>query len=352
MAGPARVYLDWNASAPLRPEARAAMAAAMDLGGNPSSVHAEGRAARALVERARAQVAAAFGAEPDEVIFTSGATEAAALAASGRGLASAAIEHDCVAAWTDGALPVDAEGRVTVADPEASALQAANSETGVIQDLPPGLALVDAAQAAGRIPFHFGATGARAALISGHKFGAPRGVGALLLRRGADPAPILRGGGQEGGRRAGTENLIGIAGLGAAAEAAARDLAAGLWDEVAEIRRILETALASASETTILVGNMTPRLPNTICLATPGWKGETQVMLMDLAGFAISSGSACSSGKVRPSRTLAAMGLGEAAQGAIRVSLGLETKTDEALAFARAWTAQHARRRAKAARAA
>lgn len=177
-------------------------------------------------------------------------------------------------------------------------------------------------------------------------------MGALLLRRGADPAPILRGGGQEGGRRAGTENLIGIAGLGAAAEAAARDLAAGLWDRVAEIRRILETALASASETTILVGNMTPRLPNTICLATPGWKGETQVMLMDLAGFAISSGSACSSGKVRPSRTLAAMGLGEAAQGAIRVSLGLETTTDEALAFARAWTAQHARRRAKAARAA
>jgi cysteine desulfurase len=351
MAAAARVYLDWNASAPLRPEARAAMAAAMDLCGNPSSVHAEGRAARALVERARVQVAEAFRAQPDEVIFTSGATEAAALAASGRGLASAAIEHDCVAAWTDGALPVDVEGRVSVADPAVTALQAANSETGVIQDLPPGLALIDAAQAAGRIPFAFGWTGARAALISGHKFGGPKGIGALLLRRGADPAPVLRGGGQEEGRRAGTENLIGIAGLGAAAEAAARDLNAGRWERVAEIRRILETALASAGESTILVGNQAPRLPNTICLVTPGWKGETQVMAMDLAGFAVSSGSACSSGKVRPSRTLAAMGLGEAAaQGAIRISLGPDTTTDEALAFARAWTAQHARHRAKAVR--
>ncbi|PJN96123.1 aminotransferase, partial [Amaricoccus sp. HAR-UPW-R2A-40] len=150
--------------------------------------------------------------------------------------------------------------------------------------------------------------------------------------------------------RAGTENLIGIAGLGAAAEAAARDLNAGRWERVAEIRRILETALASAGESTILVGNQAPRLPNTICLVTPGWKGETQVMAMDLAGFAVSSGSACSSGKVRPSRTLAAMGLGEAAQGAIRISLGPDTTTDEALAFARAWTARHAKHRAKAVR--
>ena len=352
MAAAPRIYLDWNASAPLRPEARAAMAAAMDLFGNPSSVHAEGRAARALVERARVQVAEAFGAQPDEVIFTSGATEAAALAAAGRGLVCAPIEHDCVAAWAEAVLPVDGDGRVMVEGPAVTALQAANPETGVIQDLPPGLALIDAAQAAGRIPFAFGRTGARAALVSGHKFGGPKGAGALLLRRGEDPAPTSRGGGQEGGRRAGTENLVGIAGLGAAAEAAARDLRAGAWDRVAEIRRILETALASVGESTILVGNRASRLPNTICLVTPGWKGETQVMAMDLAGFAVSSGSACSSGKVRPSRTLAAMGLGAAAQGAIRVSLGVDTTTDQALAFARAWTARHAKHRAKAARAA
>lgn len=347
-----RVYLDWNASAPLRSEARAAMIAAMDLCGNPSSVHGEGRAARALAERARAQVAAAFGAEPDEVVFTSGATEAAALAAAGRGLACAPVEHDCVAAWCEASLPVDALGRVAPADPGRSALQAANSETGVIQDLPPGLALVDAAQVAGRIPFAFGWTSARAALVSAHKFGGPKGVGALLLRRGDEIAPVLRGGGQEGGRRAGTENLIAIAGMGAAAEAAARDLADGIWERVAEVRRILENALASAGESTILVGKGAPRLPNTICLATPGWRGETQVMLMDLACYAISSGSACSSGKVRPSRTLAAMGLGEAARDAIRISLGPATTEDDALGFAQAWMAARAKLRARAAGAA
>lgn len=347
-----RAYLDWNASAPLRPEARAAMAAAMDLCGNPSSVHGEGRAARALVERARAQVAAAFGAQPDEVIFTSGATEAAALAAAGRGLVSAAIEHDCVAAWTEAALSVDAEGRALVADPARTALQAANPETGVLQDLPQGLAVIDAAQAAGRVPFAFGWTGARAALLSAHKFGGPKGVGALLLRGGEEVAPGLRGGGQESGRRAGTENLIGIAGMGAAAEAAARDIDAGVWERVAEIRKILELALASAGESTILVGKAASRLPNTVCLATPGWKGETQVMLMDLEGYAVSSGSACSSGKVRPSRTLIAMGLGEAARDAIRVSIGPDTTEEEALGFARAWTGAHARHRARAARAA
>lgn len=348
-----RVYLDWNATAPLRAEARAAMLAAMDAAGNPSSVHAEGRAARAVVERARAQLAEAFGADPARIVFTSGATEAAALALAGRDLAAAAVEHDCVAAWTRPVLPVGRDGRVAVADAPGSVLQAANAETGILQDLPAGLALVDAAQAAGKVPFAFGWSRADAAILSAHKLGGPKGVGALLLREGVEPGPALRGGGQEFGRRAGTENVVGIAGFGAAAAAAARDLADGVWERVAALRDLLEAALESAASETIFVGKGVPRLPNTICLATPGWKGETQVMQMDLAGFATSSGSACSSGKARASRTLAAMGHGpEVASGAIRLSFGPATTEAEALAFADAWEKQHSRYRARAAAAA
>ena len=188
-----RVYLDWNATAPLRPEARAAMAAALEVVGNPSSVHAEGRAARAVIERARAQVAEATGCAAGEVVFTSGATEAAALALAGRGCVGAPVEHDCVAAWVEPALPVDADGRVTVAEPGLSVLQAANSETGVVQALPAGLACVDAVQAVGRLPFAFDWTGARAAMVSAHKLGGPKGVGALLLAPGAEVAPVLQG---------------------------------------------------------------------------------------------------------------------------------------------------------------
>lgn len=345
-----RVYLDWNASAPLRPEARAAMGAALDVSGNPSSIHAEGRAARALVERARASVAEAVGAAPDEVIFTSGATEAAALALAGRDLVGAPVEHDCVAAWITPSLPVASDGRVVVADPGRSVLQAANSETGVVQDLPPGLALVDAAQIAGRLPFAFRWSGAEAALLSAHKLGGPTGVGALLLRQGAELTPGLRGGGQEMGRRAGTENLAGIAGFAAAAAAAAADLAAGRWEAVAEIRDCLEAALANAASETIFVGKGARRLPNTSCIAVPGWKGEIQVMQMDLAGFAVSAGSACSSGKVRVSRTLGAMGYGpEVAGCAIRVSIGPETRREDVLAFTGAWEKCYRRFRQKAA---
>ncbi len=345
-----RVYLDWNATAPLRPEARSAMLAAMDVVGNPSSVHAEGRAARAIVERARVEVAEAVGAAPDEVIFTSGATEAAALALADRGLVGAAVEHDCVAAWVDASLPVGADGAVAVSAPERTALQAANSETGVTQRLPAGLALIDATQAVGKLPFAFRWTGAEAAILSAHKFGGPKGVGALILRAGADPAWRPRGGGQEMGRRAGTENIVGIAGFGAAAAAAARDLADGLWDGVAEVRDILEMALDSAAPETIFVGKAGARLPNTSCFAAPGWKAETQVMRMDLAGFAISAGSACSSGKVRANRVLAAMGLApEVASCAVRVSIGPATRRDEVLAFAEAWTDGLRRFRARAA---
>lgn len=345
-----RVYLDHNATTPLRPEARAAMLAALDVVGNPSSVHAEGRAARALIERARGQVAEALGAGAADVVFTAGATEAAALALSGRGLRGAAVEHDAVAAWVSGDLAVDAGGRVAIGSPQDCVLQLANSETGVVQDLPAGLAVSDITQGVGRVVFSHAWSGIGMAILSAHKFGGPKGVGALILPRGADLAAQIRGGGQEMGRRAGTENLIGIAGMGAAAAASLRDLADGVWQRVAELRNILEEAIAADSPQTIFVGKGNLRLSNTSCLLTEGWKAETQVMALDLAGFAISAGSACSSGTVRASRVLRAMGHDEArAASAVRVSLGPQTTRDEVERFAAAWSRARIKAGARAA---
>jgi cysteine desulfurase len=187
-------------------------------------------------------------------------------------------------------------------------------------------------------------------LISAHKLGGPKGIGALVVRQGIEVPAQLKGGGQEMGRRAGTENLIGIAGFAAAAEAAARDLANGVWDEIAELRNILESELSGPGKETISVGNGLPRLPNTLCLIAPGWRGETQVMAMDLAGYAISAGSACSSGKVRPSRVLTAMGFDASlAAQAIRVSIGPGVTKDDVGRFAKVWTAAYAKARARAA---
>ena len=338
-----RAYLDHNATTPLRAEARAAMIAAMDVVGNPSSVHAEGRAAKAVIERARAQVAEAVGASGADVVFTSGATEAAALALAGRGLKAAPIEHDAVHAWVDPVLPV-VDGRVQVDDPAGTVLQLANSETGIVQELPDGLAVSDITQGFGRVPFAFAWSGVGMVFLSAHKFGGPKGVGALIFPQGTDVAAQIRGGGQEMGRRSGTENVIGIAGMGAAAAAAQADLAAGRWERVAQLRNILEKAIEAGERRTIFVGKACDRLPNTSCFVTPGWKGETQVMAMDLAGFAVSAGSACSSGKVKTSRVLKALGLDDdLAACALRVSLGIDTTEDEVLRFAEAWTKKRAR---------
>jgi len=333
----ARVYLDHNATTPLRAEARNAMIAAMDQIGNPSSVHAEGRAAKSIIERARGQVSAALGADGADIVFTSSATEAAA-------------EHDAVLSWTSGDLSVTENGAFAPDDPKAATVQLANSETGVVQNLPDGLALSDMTQAFGKIPLAFNWSGADMALVSAHKLGGPKGIGALVLKRGLDVKAQIKGGGQEMGRRSGTENIIGIAGFGAAAEAAQRDLDAGVWDEVEKLRNILENAIADRAKHTIFVGKDVARLPNTSCLLTPGWRGETQVMQMDLEGFAISAGSACSSGKVKASSVLRAMGYSESdAACAIRVSLGPETTEQEVLAFADAWLAKHEKFRARAA---
>lgn len=353
-----RVYLDHNATTPLRGEARDAMIAAMDLVGNPSSVHAEGRAAKGLVETARAQVAKLVRCLPNQVIFTSGATEAAALAVAqkhrfGGVFAALPTEHDCLLEMSDQVQPgslwrEDLAGQKPSVDALSRfkgllGLSAANSETGILGAAMTGdfAWLCDITQMAGKIPVAFKGRRPAFAIMSAHKLGGPKGVGALINFTAEDPAPLWHGGGQEMNRRAGTENVIGIAGFGAAAAAAGRDVVAGRWSEVAQFRNILESALEAASRTTIFVGKDVARLPNTSCALTPGWKGETQVMQMDLAGFAISAGSACSSGKVRPSRVLRAMGYGDdAAASAIRVSLGLETTEDDVLRFADAWAAR------------
>ncbi len=345
-----RVYLDYNATTPLRPEARAAMLSAMDVLGNPSSVHAEGRAAKAVIETARRQVADATGASGADIVFTSSATEAAALALANQGYLCAEVEHDCVTAWAAAALHADKNGHVRAEDPKNTALQQVNSETGVIHTLPEGIALSDAVQAFGKIPYAFSWSGAERAMISGHKFGAPKGTGALIVRRGIEVEARLKGGGQEMGRRSGTENVIGIAGMGAAAAAAARDVDAGLWDRVADLRDWLEGYLADAAEDVQIFGQNVDRLPNTSYFSVSGWKGETQVMQMDLAGFAVSAGSACSSGKVKASKVLLAMGHDElTASSAIRISLGLETTREEVERFADTWIEHYRRYKQRAA---
>ncbi|MFN3662677.1 cysteine desulfurase family protein, partial [Yoonia sp.] len=231
--------------------------------------------------------------------------------------------------------------------PARTTLQLANSETGIVQRLPDGLAVSDITQGFGRIPFSYAWSGVQMVFLSAHKFGGPKGIGALIMPRGHDLAAQIKGGGQEMGRRSGTENVIAIAGMGAAAQAAQRDLAAGRWEQVAQLRNILEKAIEAAEKNTIFVGKGLERLPNTTCFVTPGWKGETQVMAMDLAGFAVSAGSACSSGKVKQSRVLHALGLdGDDAACALRVSLGLDTTEEEVLRFAQAWTQKRARLRA------
>jgi cysteine desulfurase len=366
-----RVYLDWNATTPLRPEARAAMAAAWDFQGNPSSVHAEGRQARRLVEEARASIAAAVGALPRDVIFTSGGTEANALALTpglrrGSGLPVqrllvSAIEHASVLAG--GRFPAEAIGRIGVTrsglldldhlratlrdgPPALVSVMLANNETGVLQPVAEaaeiahasgGLLHVDAIQAFGKIPFDINILNADLITLSGHKIGGPKGVGAMVLAEGlVGPEPLLRGGGQERGHRAGTENVVGIAGFGAAVRAAMSALESDVV-RLEGLRNRLETGLRQ-TKGAIIFSDEVSRLPNTTLFTVPGLKAETAVIGFDLAGIAVSSGSACSSGKVQPSHVLEAMGYGgEMAQGAVRLSLGWNTSNADIDRCLEAW---------------
>lgn len=360
-----RVYLDFNATAPLRPEAKTAMVAALDAIGNPSSVHAEGREARSIIETARESVARLVGAKPSEIVFTSGASEANAwvMAQPWATILTSGIEHDSVLAPARAAsgtvvmLPVDSDGLVQVEEavarvakdragaPAVLALQLANNETGVIQQVREAAELVrvhgisvhsDAVQAVGRMKIDFAALGADTLAISAHKLGGPKGVGALVIRDHLDLVPLLRGGGQERRRRAGTENVAAIAGFGAAAEAALRDLSKVA--EMAKLRDELEARVLSLSPNAVIVGQGAPRLANTMALALPGKHAETLVIRLDLLGFAVSAGSACSSGKVGASHVLEAMGLGpEIAASTIRISLGPATTREDIAAFVEAW---------------
>ena len=346
-----RSYLDHNATSPLRPEARDAMVAAIACSGNPSSIHAEGRQARALVENARETVARVFRAKPQAVTFTSGGTEAAnwlLQARAGRKLAVSAVEHPCVLKGHRFAdedvrvIPVSSDGFVclekleeTLSAPAIVAVQAANNETGVIQPLPDitsltkikgGFTVCDAVQAVGRIPLQDLAE-ADALFFSAHKFGGPKGVGAVIWQSAApEPAPLIRGGGQESGRRSGTENVAGIAGLAAALEAADKEQV--IWKSRAEALQLrLEAGLRSIAPDAAIFGEGRDRLPNTTCFAIPGKSAEMLLIAFDLEGIAVSSGSACTSGKVERSHVLAAMGVPQRlSEGAIRVSTGWNTE--------------------------
>ena len=368
---PERVYLDWNATTPLRKEARAAMAAAFELTGNPSSIPFEGRAARKLIEDARQQVAAALGAEARNVVFTSGGTEANVIAlqpsltnpagAPLRWLVVSAIEHVSVLSGgqfshdlielapvtPDGVVDLDRLRAMLSGQPPALvSVMLANNETGVIQPTGAvaeivheagGLLHVDAVQALGKIPIDVRALGADLVAVSAHKLGGPKGVGAVALADGLlHFAPLLRGGGQERNRRAGTENVAGSAGFGAAVAVALPTLGAEL-NRLTQLRNRLEAGLAAGSDVTIF-GTDAPRLPNTTLFAAPGVRAETAVIAFDLEGIAVSSGSACSSGKVTPSHVLKAMQVrSELVQGAIRLSTGYLTSEADIETCLEAW---------------
>jgi cysteine desulfurase len=377
-----RHYLDYNATTPVKPAVIDAVSAAMKTFGNSSSVHAEGRGARAIVEEAREKLRRLVNAPVNGVIFTSGGTEAIHYALNGtvrsgsvRRILVSAIEHAAVPlnAAATGAevetIPVTASGvidlewlRDTLGRRDSArdggvlvAVMLANNETGVIQPVAGaaaivhdagGLLFVDAAQAAGKIPVDFTMLGADMMAVTGHKFGGPIGVGALVVRPNLALDPVMRGGGHELNRRAGTHNVPAIAGLGEACELAAAAMAHS--PKIAALRdRIEETAIAADA---VVWGGQEERLPGTLYLSAPGFVSQTQLMAMDLAGIAISSGSACSSGKTKPSHVLAAMGASdEHATCGIRVSLGWASTDDDADAFCREWPQAYARVKARAA---
>ena len=364
---PKRVYLDHAATSPLRPRAKAAVIEALEQFGNPSSVHTEGRAARAVVEQARTVIRRAIGAPvAGELVFTSGATEAnATIAAAARGtVLASAIEHPSVLAQARvDSLPVDSSGRLDLAALEARlargdvalvALMLANNETGVVQPVTAAGELVhaagvplhvDAVQALGRIPVDVDVLGCDSLALSAHKLGGPKGAGALWLRTPDSVAALLEGGGQEGRKRAGTENISGINGFAAAVEASLESEV----ETLSALRSALEAGARAIAPDAVVIAEPSPRLPQITALALPGVPAATQVMALDLAGIAVSAGAACSSGKVAESHVLRAMGVTpELAACTIRTSLGWNSTAGDVERFLQAWGAL-ARRRGRAA---
>ncbi|MFB2553257.1 cysteine desulfurase family protein [Ensifer soli] len=380
-----RIYLDWNATAPLLPAAREAVLAALDQGGNPSSVHREGRAARALIENARRDVALLAGAEAGDVVFTSGATEATSLALTpdyrmGRTplaighLYVSAIEHPAVreggrfSAGRVSEIPVTPAGIVdldalsAMLDAHDAALglpmvavMLANNETGIVQPVAEvaarvktrgGLLVVDAVQAAGRMALSVGDLGADFLIVSSHKIGGPKGAGALIARGSAlMPAPVIRGGGQERGHRSGTENGPAIAGFAAAARACREMLDQGVPEAVRALRDRLEAGMRAIASDVVFHGEGAERIGNTCFFSLPGLKAETGQIAFDLEGIALSAGSACASGKVGRSHVLTAMGC-DPRLGALRISLGPATRAEDIDGALLAFSRVAARRRA------
>jgi cysteine desulfurase len=363
-------YLDHNATTPVRPEVADAVVCALTQHGNASSVHRFGRLVRHTLDEARESVAVLVGVSPASIIFTSGGTEANNQALrdfDGHVLVSA-VEHDSVLGAREDALVVDTDAdgvvvlghlRETLASCEGAALVSvmlANNETGALQPLRDVMrvaheygALVhcDAVQAAGKINVSFADLGVDMMSLSAHKLGGPQGVGALIVRDGLDPEPLLRGGGQERRRRAGTENVAGIAGFGAAARIALENL--DWFAGLTKLRDDLESRLRAAVPDVVIHAIDAERLPNTSCIGLPGMTAEMQVMQLDLAGVAVSAGSACSSGKVAPSHVLQAMGQDDAAaQSAIRVSLGWNSDARDVDRFVDTWVTMAQRRGANA----
>ena len=359
-------YLDHNATTPVRPEVVAAIAEALLLGGNPSSVHASGRAARRAVEAARREVAALAGTANSEIVFVSGGSEANHLALKGAGrqrIIVSAIEHDlvlravpdaeCLPVTADGIVDRDALASRLAADPRPAlvSIMLANNETGVIQPIAELAALAhangalfhcDAIQAGGKLPIDRARLGADLLSLSAHKLGGPPGVGALVVAPHVTIEPLQTGGGQERGRRAGTENVPGIVGFGRACTLAAADLAA--YAGLAALRDSAERQLRALAPEAQVFGATAERLPNTLCITMPGVPSETQIMALDLAGVMVSAGAACSSGKVRPSHVLTAMGASpEEAGSAIRISLGRGTTEADIAHLVAAWSALQAR---------
>ncbi|MDZ4735702.1 MAG: cysteine desulfurase family protein [Rhodospirillaceae bacterium] len=356
-------YLDYNATVPLRPQARAALVAALDSVGNASSIHRFGRLARRTIEDAREQLAAFLNVLPRQIVFTAGATEAnsGALRATGRRrVLAGATEHPSVLAASPAIeiVSVDSAGVVDLAhlsamlvantEPALVSIMAANNETGTIQPVADAAAIAhdagailhcDAVQAAGRIPLDFPALNADLMSVSSHKMGGPTGIGALVIRDGLALEPLLRGGGQELGRRAGTENVAAIAGFGAAAVVAGAELASERY-RVAALRDRLENEIRAIAPAVRIFGNDAERLPNTSCFGLAGLASDVQVIALDLAGIAVSAGAACSSGKVAGSHVLGAMGVKpDVANAAIRVSLGWQSTQADVDRFLDAWRA-------------
>lgn len=368
------IYLDYNATAPIRSEVIELVTEVMAEGGNPSSVHASGRKAKGRLETARRQIASLLKSKSQEIIFTSGGTEANNMVLNGfsdRKLFISAAEHDSIVGPSNKldteVIPVDSAGlldlkelksRLAASDqPALVSVMLANNETGVIQPIAEiadivhefnGILHTDAIQAVGKIDVSFSDLGVDAMTISGHKIGGPQGQGALVLKEGLPIAAHQTGGGQELGRRGGTENVAGIAGFGLAAELAAESLKKS--EGVAELRAELETKLKAACSDIVIYGVASDRLPNTCCVSMPGVNSELQVMNFDLAGIAVSAGSACSSGKVKASHVLTAMGATpEAASEAIRISLGRDTTKEEIEKFVEVWSKLYRKQASKSA---